>query len=58
MLNIAALRQQRIPLAVEPRAQVPFHILIPPWPGLQPHLSRLRLSADDAAGSGLRSFER
>lgn len=30
MLNIAALRQQRIPLAVEPRAQVPFHILIPP----------------------------
>jgi uncharacterized protein len=30
MLNIAALRQQQIPLAVEPRAQVPFHILIKP----------------------------
>ncbi|WP_226473679.1 hypothetical protein, partial [Klebsiella aerogenes] len=27
MLNIAALRQQQIPLAVEPRSSLPFHIL-------------------------------
>ena len=27
MLNIAALRQQQIPLAAEPRSPVPFHIL-------------------------------
>ncbi|HHU6856314.1 TPA: hypothetical protein ACUI24_004568, partial [Klebsiella pneumoniae] len=26
MLNIAALRQQQIPLAAEPRSPVPFHI--------------------------------
>lgn len=30
MLNIAALRQQQIPLAMEPRATVPFHLLIKP----------------------------
>jgi len=28
MLNIAALRQQQIPLAAEPRSPVPFHILM------------------------------
>ncbi len=30
MLNIAALRQQQIPLAAEPRSPVPFHILMKP----------------------------
>jgi uncharacterized protein len=30
MLNIAALRQQQIPLAMEPRATVPFHLLMKP----------------------------
>ncbi|MDQ8576212.1 anaerobic sulfatase maturase, partial [Klebsiella aerogenes] len=30
MLNIAALRQQQIPLAVEPRSSLPFHILMKP----------------------------
>lgn len=30
MLNIAALRQQQIPLAVEPRSLLPFHILMKP----------------------------
>ena len=36
MLNIAALRQQQIPLAAEPRSPVPFHILMKPiGPGPQ-----------------------
>ncbi|HBX1567964.1 TPA: anaerobic sulfatase maturase [Klebsiella pneumoniae] len=30
MLNIAALRQQQIPLAADPRSPVPFHILMKP----------------------------
>ncbi|QGN39652.1 anaerobic sulfatase maturase [Klebsiella oxytoca] len=30
MLNIATLRQQQIPLAIEPRSPVPFHILMKP----------------------------
>ncbi len=39
MLNIAALRQQQIPLAAEPRSPVPFHILmkpIGPMPAISP----------------------
>ena len=51
MLNIAALRQQQIPLAAEPRSPVPFHILMKPiGPCLQSRLPLLLLPAGRNAG--------